>query len=127
MPNDMIHIVRKDLGVKSCAVARVQLLNAAQRQKRLDHCTKIRNILKKGSGKVLVFSDEKIFTVDAVGNSRTKRYIAKRPKDVRASIWYQGCSKHPGNAMMLRIVTLGLSTRSTSPMVKCMDSACHWP
>ncbi len=102
---DMSCIVREDLGMKSCALAKVQLLMANQRQKRLECCKKILNFLKRGDDKVLVFSDEKIFTIDAVGNSRTKWYIAKKPEDVPAEIHYHGHSKHPAASMMLGIVS----------------------
>ncbi len=40
---DVSHIVREDLGMKLHAVAKVQLLTANQRQKRLEHCKKILN------------------------------------------------------------------------------------
>ncbi len=40
-----------------------------------------------------------------MGNSRTKRYIAKKPEDVPAEVHYQGRSKHPAAAMMLGIVS----------------------
>ncbi len=79
---DMSYIVREDLRMKGRAVAKVQLLTVQQRQKRLERSKKILNLLKWGNSKVLIFSDEKIFTVDAVGNPRTKEYIAKSPQDV---------------------------------------------
>ncbi len=79
-------VVREDLGMKSCAMAKVQLLMANQRQKRLECHKKILDFLRRGKDKVLGFSDEEIFTVDAVGYSRTKWYIAKKPKDVPAEV-----------------------------------------
>ncbi len=97
-PKDVSCIVRKDLGMKSRAMARVELLNAAQGHKRLDYCTKILNILKKGLGRFSSLAMKKIFTIDVMGNSRMNRYIAKRPKDVPVSVQYQECSKHPTNA-----------------------------
>eukprot|EP00095_Tigriopus_kingsejongensis_P008388 snap_masked-scaffold9_size846264-processed-gene-2.1 protein:Tk08388 transcript:snap_masked-scaffold9_size846264-processed-gene-2.1-mRNA-1 annotation:"Calmodulin" len=71
----------------------------------LDRCKKIITFLKKKpADQVLIFSDEKIFTVDAVSNSRTTSYIAKRPEDVHPCVRYQGRSKHPAGAMMLGVV-----------------------
>ncbi len=51
------HVVRADLGLKSCAVAKVQLLTAVQQRKRLQRCKLILNELKRGKDKVLIFSD----------------------------------------------------------------------
>ncbi|XP_059096095.1 uncharacterized protein LOC131890706 [Tigriopus californicus] len=81
-------IVRKDLGLKSRACTKVQGLTALQRQKRLDRCKKLLKKCKRRTDRVLIFSDEKIFTVDAISNSRATRYIAKRPEDVDPGIEY---------------------------------------
>lgn len=96
--------VRFDLGMKSRAVTKVQGLTTTQREKRLKRCKALLNKMKKGENGVLVFSDEKIFTVDAVSNSRSLRYIAKSPSDVDPSIKFTGRTKHPAWAMMLGIV-----------------------
>ncbi len=73
--------VQADLSMKSSAVMKVQGLMAKQRKNR-KKCKVLLNKLKKGNSKIHVFSDEKIFTVDAICMSRTNRYIAKKPKDV---------------------------------------------
>ncbi len=100
----MSRVVRSDLGMKSRAVTKVQGLTALQRKKRHERSKFLLNRLKKGQGKVLIFSDEKIFTVDAVSNSRATRYIAKRPEDVAPSIRFIGKTKHLASAMMLGVV-----------------------
>ena len=98
-------IVKHDLGMKSRAVMKVQGLMAIQRERHLDRCRILLSKLKKGrDGKVLVFSDEKIFTVDTVSNSRTLRYIAKSPEDVPPSVKFTGRTKFPASAMMLGVV-----------------------
>jgi hypothetical protein len=121
--------MRKDLGMKSRAVTKVQGLTALQREKRLKRCKILLNKMKRGDDRVLIFSDEKIFTVDAVSNSRSLRYIAKRPEDVT------GVTKHPAGAMILGIIDsdgkvfppfgpLGPSRRtSTSP--SCPERSSH--
>ncbi len=53
---------------------------------------------------MLIFSDEKIFTVDAASNSRSTRYIARQPEDVEPAVRYTGRTKHPASAMMLSVV-----------------------
>ncbi len=60
--------------------------------------------MKRKGNKVLVFSDEKIFTANAVSNSRSMRYIAKSPEDAAPSVKYVGKTKHPTAAMMLGVV-----------------------
>ncbi len=100
----MSRIVRKDLGMKLRAVTKVQGLTAKQREKRLERCKVLLNKLKNGKDKILVFSDKKKWTVDAVSNSRSTRYIAKRPTDVPPSVRFMGRTKHPASGMMLRYI-----------------------
>eukprot|EP00095_Tigriopus_kingsejongensis_P010660 snap_masked-scaffold627_size122700-processed-gene-0.20 protein:Tk10660 transcript:snap_masked-scaffold627_size122700-processed-gene-0.20-mRNA-1 annotation:"hypothetical protein AND_001302" len=97
-------IIRKDLGMKSWVVTKVQGLTPNQRQKRFDRCKILLNRLKRGSKHVLIFSDEKIFTIDAVSNSRSLRYIAQTPEDVKPVIKFTGRTKHLASALMLGIV-----------------------
>ena len=97
-------IVRHDLGLKSMACSKVQGLTAWQCEKRLEQCKKILNRLKRHCDHILVFSDEKIFNVDAVSNSRSTRYIAKRSEDVEPAVCYIGRTKDPASAMMLGAV-----------------------
>jgi transposase len=123
-------IMRKDLGMKSRAVTKVQGLTALQREKRrFKRCKILLNKMKRGDDRVLIFSDEKI-TIDAVSNSRSFSYIAKRPEDVT------GVTKHPAGAMILGIIDsdgkvfppfgpLGPSRRtSTSPSCPERSSQC---
>ncbi len=97
----MSRIMRKDLGMKSRPVTKFQGLTAKQREKRLERCKVLLNKLKNGKDKILVFSNEKKWTVDAVSNSRSTRYIAKRPTDVPPSVRFMGRTKHPASCMML--------------------------
>ncbi len=95
-------VVRKELGMKSRVhrAQKVQGLTAMQGEKRLVRCKSLLN-MKKGSDKTLIFSDEKIFTVDTVFNFRSLRYIARKPEDVPIEVRYTGRTKHPASAMML--------------------------
>ncbi len=68
--------MRKELGMKSRTMTKVQAFMANQRQKRQEMSRTLLSKFKKGDKKVLVFSDEKIFSVDAISNSRSTRYIA---------------------------------------------------
>ncbi len=98
--------VQVDLSMKLRAVMKVQGLTAKQRKNRKEKCRVLLNKLKKGNSKIHVFSDEKIFTVDAICMSRTNRYITKKPKDVSPAIRYMRRTKHPASTMMLGVVGL---------------------
>ena len=67
----MSDLLRKDLKLKSLAKQKVQLLMLLQMQKHVSHCRKIRNFLKSRlQGRVVVYTDEKDFAVDAHLNKR---------------------------------------------------------
>lgn len=101
----MQRVVKVDLALKSLQVTRCQLLAAQHCQKRLERCQKILNRLKGiDAGKVIVFSDEKNFTVDAHVNRMNDRYIGKDVKSTPSEITFAGRSKFPAKAMMLGIV-----------------------
>ena len=60
--------------------------------------------MKKGAP-VILFSDEKIFTVDAISNGRNDRYItSERPEDVPANIRHRFTTKHPTGVMVFGLV-----------------------
>lgn len=97
--------VKRDLGLKSLSKQKVQTLTPQQREKRVERGKKVETFLKRGrDGKVLVFSDEKDFTVDQHLNRRNDRYIAKSTKDAAPELRYVGASKHPAKASMLGVI-----------------------
>ncbi len=103
-PSSMLELVRKDLNLVLKAVTPCQTLTTAQREKRLKRAKKKLNWMKSNSGKVVVFSDEINFYVDAVTNRRNTRYLANKPMDVNPSIRYTPKSKFPAKATMLGMV-----------------------
>ncbi len=68
---------------------------------------------------MLIFSDEKKFIEDCVGNSRSTRFIARKPEDVPPTIRYMGKSKHPQSAMMMGIIG---SDRKAFPPIWIKDT-----
>lgn len=88
-------VVNEDLGMKSRAVISTQLLTEKLKEKCLNQCKILLNNIKKRLTHVLVFSDEKLFYVDAISNTRTLRSIAVTPKSVPDNVRYQGRDKHP--------------------------------
>ena len=97
-------VVKDDLKAKSRARTKKQLITESCKLKRLVRCKKLRSALKKGAP-VILFSDEKIFTVDAVSNGRNDRYISPmRPEDVPANIRHRFTTKHPAGIMVFGLV-----------------------
>ena len=87
------NVVKKKLGARSLARTKKFLLSDRLKALRVERCNKILAILKKKK-QIILFSDEKYFSVDQVSNSRTNRYITNLrledvPDHVRAgfSIW----------------------------------------
>ncbi len=101
-------LVKPDLNMKSRAKETVQALTADHRRKRVEHCKAMLNALKRsavrGGRKVIVFSDEKNWTVSKYHNCRNDRYIAKAKADVDESIRFVSRAKHPQKAMSFGLV-----------------------
>ena len=89
-----------DLGLKSFARTPRHLLTASLMAKRLARSKKVLKYLKLHGGKVKIFSDEKIFTVDAVLNRRNDRFLAKSTDEVKGTFH----TKHPAQVMVLGVV-----------------------
>ena len=97
-------IVKKNLKAKSFAQNQKFLLTDRIKKARLDRCKKILNKLKKKTP-IILFTDEKYFTVDPIINSRTNRYIAKgRAKDAPDHVRSVQNTKHPAQIMMFGLV-----------------------
>ncbi len=73
------------------------------------------------------FQMKKFSTVDAVSNSRSTRYIAKRPVDVEPAVRYVGRTKHPAlwGLMVKCFHHLGQRALSTAPSTRtCWHTRC---
>lgn len=87
-------------------LARSQKFLLTERLKalRLERSKRILSILKKKSP-IILFSDEKYFTVDPVTNSRMSRFITKSNiKDVPEAIRVVPKSKHPSQVLVFGLV-----------------------
>ena len=90
------------LGMTSYKLTKKHLLTAIMKAKRLKHCRKILSKLKrKHAGHVLVFCDEKQFTVDRSFNKRNDRYLEKD----RANVPTVFRTKKPASVMVFGLVT----------------------
>ena len=76
----MRRLLKEDLGLKSRVVQSRPLLTASAKEKRVERARELVTRQKHpDAGKVRIFSDEKIFTVDAAINRRNSRYLSDLP------------------------------------------------
>ena len=95
-----IRTIVKDLGLKSYVRRERQLLTATGKEKRLARSRILLNFLKRNSGLVFVFSDEKNSKVDGYRNARNDCYLTSNPTNVPPIMR----TKHPATAMSLGVV-----------------------
>ena len=89
-------------GAKSLWRVKRPLLNQATQQKRRERCGRLLNDLKHHGNRIIIFYDEKTFTVDPVINKQNYRVVGfdKSIFDVRC----KSTSKYPASTMMLGVV-----------------------
>ena len=98
------NVVKKKLGARSLARTKKFLLSERLKALRVERCNKLLAILKKKK-QVILFSDEKYFSVDQVSNSRTDRFITNlRLEDVPDHVRAVQKAKHPAQIMMFGLV-----------------------
>ena len=94
----------KTLGIKSRAKSKRFLLTEKLRASRLERAKKVLGVLKKKKP-VLMFTDEKYFTVDPVSNSRHDRFLSPlKVQDVPDHVKFVTQTKHPAQVMMFGLV-----------------------
>jgi transposase len=97
-------IVKLDLQMKSRARMKKQLVNISSKEKRLERCRILLNILKDGKPTIF-FSDEKVFDLDSVSNSRLNRYLSsQKSEEVPENIRFKFQTKHPQSVMCFGLV-----------------------
>ena len=103
----MERLVKQDLGLKTRAVTPIPKLYGQGKERRLERAKILLNWMKRGTNAQLirVFSDEKLFTVDADLNRRNSRYLSGLPVSlVDPEIKHFERGKNPAKVMMLGIV-----------------------
>lgn len=73
----MRKIVREDLNMSAYKLQKRQLLSSATKDKRLQRSRLLLNFMKAGPQPSIIWTDEKIFTVEAVHNSHNDRILAR--------------------------------------------------
>lgn len=97
-------VVRYELGIKSREVTKVHGLTALERGKKAQQVQNLAEQAEERHKKTLIFSDEKIFTVDAVSSSMVTRYIAKWPEDISLTIMFKVRTNNPTSSMILGVI-----------------------
>ena len=88
------NVVRKDLKAKSRARIKKHLVSPSVKEKRFERSKKLLSLLNKQPITIL-FSDDNLFTVDSVSNSRTNRFISHQPvQAVPEHVKYTFKTKH---------------------------------
>lgn len=96
-------------GAKIRKRTKQQLLTQMAMQKQLEWCRVILNWLKssKNAKKMLLFSDEKLFWVNATSPASNAYYItADEAKDLPASVRHCMTTKNPSGMMMFRVIAM---------------------
>ncbi len=75
-------------------------LTECMKARRLERYNKVLRYIKNRGSTVKIFSDEKIFIVDAVLNGRNDWYLAESIADVKGTFR----TKHPAKVMVLGVV-----------------------
>lgn len=81
-PRTMRRVVKEDLKMSSFTLQKRQTLSEAVKKKRLERSKALLRELKSGTAGEIVWSDEKIFTVEMAHNRRNDRIIGKSAKDI---------------------------------------------
>ena len=106
-------LVHEDLGLKSLKRKTVHHLTPTLRRKRLVRCKGLlRRLAPRDMDKVL-FSDEKLFTVEEVNNRQNDRILASTSKDIPEKLKYVDRVQKPMSVM----VWGGVSTNSRTNLV----------
>ena len=77
-------VIHDDLGIKALRRKKVQMLTTAMQQKRVDRS---RALLSRATPVLnnILFSDEKLFTIEQASNSQNDRILSPSVKDTRKS------------------------------------------
>lgn len=103
----MRNLVHHDLGMKSRTIQDKPRLTESTRLRRMERCKFLLNFMKSRNtaNLVRIFSDEKLFHVDAQLNRRNSRYLSDQPvEDVDPKIRFNPVNKHPQKVMVLGVV-----------------------
>ena len=94
-------IVEQDLKMSLYKIRTRQLLTDLQKRKRKERAKILLNRLKGGTEKgEIVFSDEKLFSVEAKFNTQNDRILGKSPKDLPDHLQFVSRRQKPSSVMV---------------------------
>ena len=100
----MRRVIKDDLHASSRARVKRHLITKRVKELRVSRSKRLLSVLKKGKI-IILFSDEKLFSIDAVSNSRTDRFIsAKKLEDVPEKVKFSFQTKHPAGVMIFGLM-----------------------
>lgn len=107
-------ILKYDLKVKAYSRRKVHFLNDRLRKLRRERCP---ILLRRHDARKILFTDEKIFTVEEKFNRQNNKVYAKSSKDVPASARNVSRTHHPASVM----VWWGVSYEGVTPLHFCQQ------
>ncbi|KAI6652445.1 hypothetical protein LOD99_7459 [Oopsacas minuta] len=109
----MRRIVRSDLQMKAYKLNKCQLLSEQNKNKRLQRCKELVSHFKNHAHRDILFSDEKLFTVEQVLNSQNDRILATANNTFPKSTFQVSRAKMPASVM----VRGGITFDGRTPLV----------
>lgn len=102
----MNKLLKQDLHMMNRAIVRRHFMSERQKATRTTRAQKLLNWLKSHGGLVHVFSDEKLFSIDAAVNRRNDRYLSVEDSNsVPTSVRLSQRRKNAASVMVLGVIT----------------------
>lgn len=107
------NIVSRKLGLRSYKIAHVHFLNEAMKTKRLQKCRRMRQLVGNGRLSKVLFTDEKIFTIEPLHNRQNRRQLLKKGQQKTEAAKTIGHSHFSASVM----VWAGICSTGKTPLV----------
>lgn len=107
------NIVKKKLRLRSYKIARVHFLNETMKAKRLQKCHRMRRLVGGGRLSRVLFTDEKIFTVQVLHNRQNRCQLLRKGQQKTAAAKTISRSHFPASVM----VWAGICATGKTPLV----------
>lgn len=101
----MRRLVHEDLGMSSFVLQKRQTLSEASKQKRLERSRCLLKELKSCTAGEIVWSDEKIFTVERAHNRRNDRVLGRKSSDIPYEVKNVHRTMKPASVMVWAAVS----------------------
>ena len=110
-PSTMRRLLKNDLQLKAYKITKRQLLSAATKKKRLEKVKLLRNKLLDDTQLTILWTDEKLFSIQAIHNPQNDRIWTKNKESVPVELRTSFRRQKPASVMVWAGVTSnGLKT-----------------